>query len=96
MPKKTIQPKKKVIPRYWWDFVWTDGKITHLIVESDDDEKRIMAKYGLDPNGDAEEIIKIAEKLMWDLKCGRISHSKHKPLDVPFVPKKAVWKKRES
>lgn len=59
---------KKRVPSFWWDFtINTDA----IIVESDEPQYPVLAKWAI--GKDAMPQIEMAEKLISDLRAGRIS-----------------------
>jgi hypothetical protein len=67
MPKPT--------PSYWWDFQDLDaghGETAAVIVESDRKDYPVLACFPVPKGKSAEPQIAIAEKLIEDLKAGRI------------------------
>lgn len=72
MTKKRFKGR---VPDYWWDFKhYSDGHMT-LIVQTDHDKHvgGIIKEYELPKIGSAVREIDAAERLIKDLKEGRIS-----------------------
>lgn len=66
-----MKNKSKQRVSYWWDFACKDDKINSIEVESDIDSHPVIAVFPPNESG-----IKQAEKLISDLKSGRISIKK--------------------
>jgi len=64
---KTTRAYKKV-PNYWWDF----EDLKNVIIESDDDRYPVVARFSV-KGVDASREIDMADKLIDDLNCGRIT-----------------------
>jgi hypothetical protein len=60
---------RKRVPHFWWDFT---REATAIIVESDEPQYPILAHFYI-TGDDAMPQIEQAEKLIEDLRAGRIS-----------------------
>jgi hypothetical protein len=67
---KQTKPYKK-IPEFWWDFEGHGFKVEQVIVECDHPDFPLIAVYPMANEKDATLEIKMAEKLIKDLKSGR-------------------------
>lgn len=71
----------KRVPTYWWDFEWVNGKIENVVVESDHPHYPVVVRYAF--SGMADSTIARAEKVMADLRAGRV--------DIKKLVQKGVW-----
>ncbi len=72
-----MKPPFNEVPSYWWDMEDHNGK-PHIIVESNDDRFPVVGRFQYDPDSKdaAEPAIKDADKLIEDLKAGRVDPRK--------------------
>ena len=73
MSKRPPKKIRELLPKYWWDFHWQDGKIDACTVsraprQGEPDEEVYVAKFLPSEKG-----IEQAEKLISALHAGRIS-----------------------
>ena len=60
------------VPSYWWDFESAAGRVTGVIVESDDDRFPVVGRFVLgDQDAAADLQVSMAERMIADLKAGR-------------------------
>jgi hypothetical protein len=62
---------KKVVPMYWWDFHWENGKVFSIDVESNNENYPLIKRFVI-AGEFADEELEQAIKLIGDLNAGRV------------------------